>query len=159
VSRLLCRSRPRNAQDKPGSRRRVSTRSLQRFEGPEHKELGDVTNTNIDLGNGVVLTWGEIIALAGDEYPDLDTLRRDTATHDGRARLRAAMEHDQIAGPSSSRLPAPTGEQQSERTKTYILLALENVEHFAEGGAFDVWANHHTTAINEALRAGFADDQ
>ena len=46
----------------------LAQRTLARFVGTEHKDLGDTTGASIDLGNGVVLSWGDIVALAGDEY-------------------------------------------------------------------------------------------
>src|SRR3954452_7452802 len=65
-----------------------------RFVGSEHEKLGNTTGTSIDLGNGVILTWGEVVALAGDEYGSVDGLLADTKTPDGKARLRASLEHD-----------------------------------------------------------------
>lgn len=137
--------------------------SVQRFEGPEHRALGDATLTTIDLGNGVVLSWGEMVALAGDEYPTLDKLLEDTRTEEGRQRLRAALEHDRIPGPHSQALPWPKDEQKqkdlrSERDMAFVLLAMQNIQHFAEGGAIESWQAAHTQALTEAVMAGVRGD-
>lgn len=137
--------------------------SVQRFEGAEHRALGDITLETIDLGNGVVLSWGEIVALAGDEYRTLDELLDDTKTEAGRQRLRAALEHDQIPGPHSQALPWPADRQKqdelrSERDKAYVLLAMQNMQHFPEGGAIESWQVAHNEALTRAVMAGVRND-
>ncbi len=137
--------------------------SVQRFVGPEHRALGDTTLETIDLGNGVVLSWGEVVALAGDEYPSLDKLLDDTKTEEGRQRLRAAMEHDEIPGPHSQALPWPADVEKqkalrSERDMAYVLLAMQNMQHFPEGGAIEAWQQAHTRALTEAVIAGVRND-
>src|SRR5262245_21004576 len=137
--------------------------SVQRFEGPEHRDLGDTTLASIDLGNGVVLSWGEVVALAGDEYPSLDRLVEDTQTEAGRQRLRAALEHDQIPGPHSRALPAPADAPaqealRSERELAFVLLALQNVEHFVEGGSVESWQSAHAGALHQAVMAALHGD-
>ena len=131
---------------------------LARFVGTEHRELGNTTGTNIDLGNGVVLTWGEIVALAGDEYATLEDLIEDTKTEPGKARLRAALEHDGIPGAVAATLPKPSPTQLKAQETKFITLAMTNVAHFPDGGALDAWASHHATAIELAVQAGLAND-
>ncbi len=134
----------------------IPRRAVQRWGGPEHEELGHDTGArDIDLGNGVVLTWGQVVAIAGDEYPDLDTLRRDTATDEGRRRIRAALEHAGVAGAGGSPLPEPSDDETKQHVKDYQLLALSNRAHFAaEGDSIAAWEDHHTEALIEALQAG-----
>lgn len=44
---------------------------LQRWGSGEHMELGDITGETIDIGGGVELTFGQVVALAGDEFGSL----------------------------------------------------------------------------------------
>lgn len=67
-------------------------RLIARFVGSEHAELGDTTNATIDLGDGVELTWGQVVAIAGDEYGTVEELEAATRTPEGKAKLRAALE-------------------------------------------------------------------
>ncbi|EIV92969.1 OmpA family protein [Frankia sp. QA3] len=69
------------------------------FAPRKHKELGDATGRSIDLGNGSVLSWGDIVALAGDQYGSLDDLLNDTRNEQGRQRLRAAVNADHVRTP------------------------------------------------------------
>ena len=133
---------------------------IQRFVGPEHKRIGDSTGRSVDLGNGVVLTWGDIVALAGDQYKSLDDLLADTKDDTGKQRLRAAIEKDEIAGAELGGLPAPTAEQKSAQNLTYLKLAADNATHFdADAAAVNQWQSEHSTALADALDAGLAGDE
>jgi outer membrane protein OmpA-like peptidoglycan-associated protein len=129
------------------------TRALQRFTGPEHRDLGDVAGRDIDLGDGVVLTWGQVVAIAGDEYETYQELQAAVATRDGRERLRAKLEHDGVPGAIAAKLPAPTQTQREEEKRNYVLLAMRNQGHFPED-AMDLWREHHAQALNAAMLAG-----
>lgn len=141
---------------------------LQRFVGPEHQSLGDATGRGIDLGDGVVLSWGQIVAIAGDEYGSLDELMADVKTEKGRYRLRAALLHDRVPGAVAAQLAPPSGDQgANERYTTaaaaqdqrYIELAMRNTAHFPDGGlALGAWAQYHAAAIDAALQAGLANN-
>jgi outer membrane protein OmpA-like peptidoglycan-associated protein len=133
--------------------------TLARFVGSEHKDLGDTTGASIDLGNGVVLSWGDVIALAGDQYATLEDLLADTRSEDGKTRLRAALEHDGIPGTIAARLPAPTADQRTAHEAKFIRLAMTNTAHFPDGGAaLGAWAQQHAIAIETAVQAGLAND-
>jgi outer membrane protein OmpA-like peptidoglycan-associated protein len=126
---------------------------VQRFAGPEHRDIGDVTMTEIDLGNGVILTWGEVVALAGDEFGTPKELADTVQTPDGRARLRAAIEHDRLAPRTVS------DAAWAEREKALAVLAMQNIPHFAAGGtAIETWTGYHTEALHRGLMAGRAGD-
>lgn len=132
---------------------------VQRFVGREHKDLGDMTARTIDLGNGVILSWGDIVALAGDEYASLDDLMADTRDDAGKQRLLAAFRDDHIPDPAGTRLPEPSDDQKEARFLAFLRLAAENPEHFnADGGAVERWRRDHTTAIAAALDAGLTGD-
>jgi outer membrane protein OmpA-like peptidoglycan-associated protein len=129
---------------------------VSRFEGPEHRKLGDSTGATIDLGGGVVLTWGQVVAVAGDEYGSVEELRAAAATDEGRGRLLAALRHDGTADPVS--VPWAS-DQQADAAKDkqgdeYLKLAAQNAVHFAEGGALAAWQDHHHRAITAAVNAG-----
>jgi len=134
--------------------------SVQRFVGSEHKSIGDSTGRSVDLGNGVVLSWGDIVALAGDQYATLDDLLADTKDDEGKQRLRAAIEKDEIASAALGGLPAPTKDQKSAQNATYLKLAADNASHFdADAAAVNQWQAEHATAIADALDAGLTGDE
>lgn len=142
-----------------GSRTTLPRARLARFAAGEHVRLGNTTGTNVDLGNGVVLTWGEIVALAGDEYGSLEELLADAKTDEGKARLRAALERAEIPGAIAARLPPPTEDQRKAQGTKYIQLAMGNVTHFPDGGeALRAWGGHHAAAVEQAVMAGLAND-
>src|SRR6185436_10605018 len=81
---------------------------LQKFTEDEHESLGNVTGVDkIDLGNGVVLSWGQLVAI-GDNYASDEDLLQDTRTPAGRTRILARMEHGGISPPATAFGPAPT---------------------------------------------------
>lgn len=137
---------------------------VHRFVGSEHKELGDATDRTIDLGNGVVLSWGDVVALAGDEYASPEDLMNDTRDEAGKLRLRAAIKHDGIASAALGNLGRPADADaekalNSARTLTFLTLAADNASHFnADGSATDRWRSGHSTALLGALEAGMRND-
>lgn len=132
---------------------------MQRFVGTEHKQLGDSTGRVIDLGNGVRLSWGDIVALAGDEYGSVDELLADTKDQAGKQRLLAAIREDHIPDPGTTTLPEPTDKQKSDRFLAFVKLAAENPTHFNDNGqAIGRWAVDHAIAVDASLSAGLADD-
>ena len=139
-----------------GSKPRNSGRPVQRWVGHEHKEIGDAAGpVDIDLGGGIVLTSSQVLAIAGDEYPSLDVLRIDAETVEGKARIRAALEHaESLDARTASSLPEPSKEQKDAQKLQYINLLLTNAAHFAEGGAVDTWRQYHANALARALWAG-----
>lgn len=144
--------------------RSTGTGGIHRFVGSEHKELGDTTDRTIDLGNGVVLSWGDVVALAGDEYASPEDLMNDTRDDAGKLRLRAAIKHDGIASAAFGSLGTPANADaekalDSDRTFKFLALAAENSSHFnADGSAVDRWRSGHSTALLGALEAGMRGD-
>lgn len=115
-------------------------RTVRRFERDEHERLGDAAGDDIDLGGGVVLTWGQVVGLAGDEFGTLDDLREMARTNP--AELRRILTSDSIHSPQ------------------YETLLLTNFPHFVAGGtAVSTWESHHAEALYAAVMAGVhADD-
>lgn len=135
--------------------RAVGPLTVRRFAGPEHEQLGNATGATIDLGGGIVLTWGEVVAIAGDEYGSVEELRQDLDSPGGPARLRGRLTHDRVQGPIPSVLPAET-EHSNAR---YVELAMNNVMHFSGGGtAIQTWASHHESALVSAVLSGIDAD-
>jgi hypothetical protein len=166
----------------------ASRRTLHRFVGWEHQRLGDKGSaqtctdpdptkcaalpTVIEVAPGVKLTWGQVVALAGDEFATVEDFVRaataagpvGTGTDAERGRLRAAMLHDLGFRPASSGsigIPAGiydggTAAKQAQET-TFQDLALHNLDHFPDWGmAQKAWGRHHNWALDEALRAGWS---
>lgn len=133
----------RDSQAGPGS-----GRTLARFVGAEHEDLGNTISTLIDLGDGVRFTWGEVVAIAGDEYETVDQLLADARDPKRRFEIRAALENAGVKGPIPSALPAPTAEQTKAHELTYYRLAFDNADHFPDSGrALAAWARHHDRAL------------
>jgi len=115
---------------------------VRRFGREEHKQLGDATYADVDLGNGLVLTWGDVVSLAGDEFGTVEDLKAAAATPAGRAELRRIMSND------------------NNHSAQYVDLAMHNVPHFAGGGtAMATWSSHHESALLTALLAGLDDSE
>ncbi|GLY97788.1 hypothetical protein Acsp02_50420 [Actinoplanes sp. NBRC 103695] len=115
---------------------------IRRFGRDEHKQLGDATHADVDLGNGLILTWGDVVSLAGDEYESVADLQAAVATPQGRAELKRIMASD------------------NNHSAQYVDLAMHNVPHFAGGGtAMWSWSSHHDSALLTALMAGIGDNE
>ncbi len=135
----------------------TSQGAVQRWVGHEHETLGDATGDTIDLGGGVTLTWGQVVAIAGDEYGSVQELQDAVKSDDGKARLRARLEHHGVRGPIPSGLPVPDADQKS--TAHFQELALHNLAHFSAGGtAIETWRSHHEEALADALLSGLKAD-
>jgi outer membrane protein OmpA-like peptidoglycan-associated protein len=148
VQRMVARQRGAVPSGRTGPR-------VQRWEGQEHAKLGDATGMQIELGDGILLTWGQVIAVAGDEIGSLEELEEAVKTPAGKARIRAALESAGVPGSAAATLPAPTADQKKEQESHYYTLLLDNTTHFQSGGAaLDEWRKHHSMALDRALRAG-----
>jgi len=140
-----------------------NTPDIQKFEGTAHERAADVTGINqIDLGNNVILTWGEMVALAGDYYASIENLRSDTQTEEGKKKIRAALEHYDAprAVARMTGLPEPEDKQKNDvLINNYLKFALENIPHFVQGGtAWQTWNDYHARAVHLALLAGLGSD-
>jgi hypothetical protein len=171
-----------------GAARRPA-RVLQRFVGWEHQLLGDKGSMAMCRGNdpaqcrkspilievspGVKLTWGQVTALAGDEFETVQELKYyaaaagpkgdDDDDDETRGRLRAAMHHDMDDRPSGS-TGIPTGlydggaAARKANESHFTDLAFNNLDHFPnEGRAREAWKHHHDMAITQAVHAGLGE--
>jgi outer membrane protein OmpA-like peptidoglycan-associated protein len=139
---------------------RAAGQVVQRWEAEEHLELGDVTGELIDLGDGVELSFGQIVALAGDEFGTEKALRDAIETTDGRAMIRAHLERAALPMPVRGSLPEPTEAQKDQAGTEYVTLAMDNSTHFVGGGtAVESWLDHHFRAVDAAMQAGLAGDR
>jgi hypothetical protein len=134
-------------------------RTLQRFAGPEHEQLGNTLHTDIDLGHGVTLSWGQVLAIAGDEIGTIGELLGDADAEAGRHRLGASLLNAEVTGPVGAAL-TPSDAEKKEHYNAFVLLALENADHFPDGGrAMAAWRRHHGQAVDLALGAGLTGDR
>jgi hypothetical protein len=167
-------------------------RVLQRYEGWEHRKLGDEGSrppcvgsdpskcsapiTMIELAPGVKLSWGQVVAIAGDEFDNLDeliasaqvALKKPDPGFPGslfgpsfaaQGRLRAALEHDMGANSGIPSNLFDGGEiAMDAQSSKFNDLVLNNLAHFPDqGAARSEWTRYHDLAIGEALRAGFGN--
>jgi outer membrane protein OmpA-like peptidoglycan-associated protein len=159
VQAVLTRQSERGSRLRQSSMIQRSAPALQRWEADEHRLLGDITKIRIDIGEGVQLTFGQVIALAGDEFGSLEELMDATKTENGRKMIRAHLERARIPGTAAAMLPAPTEEQEKQAFGEYVTLALDNSSHFVGGGtAVENWLEKHAKAIDLAIQAGLYKD-
>lgn len=115
-----------------------ASRTIRRFGRDEHQQLGDATGDTVDLGGGMVLTWGQVVGLAGDEFGSVNDLR--AMAQNDPAKLRSILSSDSVHSPD------------------YVTLALNNITHFAGGGtAVQSWEQSHRGALLAAILAGVHD--
>jgi hypothetical protein len=160
VARLVRDGRlARDARQGSNGAMAAPVRALQRFVGSEHEELGNTLHTDIDLGHGITLTWGQVLAIAGDEIGTVGELLGDPDTEAGRHRLGASLLNAEVKGPVAPAL-APSDAEKKAHYNVYALLALENADHFPDSGrAMAAWGRHHAKAVDLALSAGLAGDR
>ena len=142
----------------PGRRRGMAPRTLARFIGVEHEQLGNEAtgSQRVSIGGGVTLTWGQIIALAGDQIGSIDELlaygSRDPAR---RTRLRAAFDKDELKSVPPELTEAATPADVKAQDSEYLDLVMHNITHFPDAGkAIGEWSRHHDTALDKAIEAG-----
>ncbi len=136
-----------------------SSVTVQRWSSSEHVRLGNVIDRPIPIGGGVSLTYGQIVALAGDEFGSLEELMEATRSDDGRAMIRAHLERAKIPGTAAALLPVPSETQVTEAKSQYVTLAMNNTPHFVAGGtAVESWLEKHTQAIDLAVQSGLSHD-
>ena len=135
---------------------------FEEFAGPEHKNIGDKGSGGIKtlLAYGEpprALTFGDVVALAGDYLTDYAELRDLTRCPSGRMQLAYARWH--CLDLKSQGVPPPTKDEKLQKrvTDRYLLLASHNLSHFNAGGtAMATYLSGHASALVEAMDAGLS---
>jgi hypothetical protein len=131
---------------------------VERFAGPEHRDIGDSASgretTTIAFGaSGQHLSFGEVVALAGDYFATYDEMRDLARTPMGRAKVAWARWQG-LDLPKNQEPQVPTEAKDAVREQ-YYSLASRNLSHFSAGGtAWESYVSWHSKAITDALSAG-----
>jgi hypothetical protein len=138
---------------------------IRRFASREHEQIGDEAlgagTTSINYGTVTqpkYLTYGEMVALAGDYFKDLDEMRRlATQDQNGRDQIRYARE--KALNKKDPAYPDVTPDVVKAVDDHFNKLATQNIAHFSAGGAArNEYEKYHEQALEKAFDAGVADD-
>ena len=136
-----------------------SADAVQHFIGSEHRDIGDLASrreqTTIVYGNpGKPLSFGEVVALAGDyfeTYYDMQSLAR---TRSGRDKI-AWARWDALNLKGHELEPKLREDEKKEVITKYYRLAALNTSHFSAGGeAWSTYVLWHSRALVDAFDAG-----
>jgi hypothetical protein len=139
--------------------------SLAEFTGPEHKAIGDDgsgrESSIIPFGTPPqLLTFGDVVSLAGDFFETYEQMRDLGTTPEGRAELDWARWHCLDLKRQGVPEPPATREAKKRVADRSLLLAARNISHFSAGGtAWQAYSLWHGKAIADALQAGQTADQ
>jgi hypothetical protein len=137
--------------------------AFEEFGGDEHKAIGDraAGNAQTDIMYGSPprpLSFGDVVALAGDyfgSYSDLVDLARTP-----KGRIQLAWARWKCLGLDAREEPPADAKQRKAVQDQYFLLASQNLSHFSAGGtARDTYKKRHTVALQDALEAGQTSSQ
>jgi hypothetical protein len=134
--------------------------ALQRFGSEEHRQIGAEASggatTDLDLGDGTTLTYGEMVALAGDFFGSLEEMRTLATTPDGQEQLRWARWNALHSGGE----PSVSAAAKAAVLDRYYRLAANNWSHFSAGGtAASEYEGGHRDALSLAFFAGASGDE
>jgi hypothetical protein len=135
---------------------------VEQFSGPEHMQIGDAgsggASSAIAYGaTGELLTFGEVVALAGDYFATYFELHNLARSPRGRAEVAWARWHC-LELPKAAE-PVVDEALKKATIDRYYLLASRNVSHFSAGGsAWQAYVHWHGKAIADALEAGQGSD-
>jgi hypothetical protein len=133
---------------------------IQGFIGTEHRDVGDLalgqklTSIVYDK-SGKRLTFGEMIALAGDYFETYYQMAELARTSEGRA---------QIAWARWDALNLPKVQEPSDKFKKSVIersyvLSSTNISHFSAGGTgWKTYSSWHSAALVDAFDAGEQSD-
>lgn len=122
------------------------SRVLQRFEEHEHQKIGDEATEGplgqvrtVQLAPDYSVTYGEMVAMAGDHFETIDQMRQMAAKPGRGAGTREELEYVRTVKINGNK--AAAGGFSPEATKAseerYLQLASQNVSHFLAPGAGD----------------------
>ena len=137
---------------------------VQRFASTEHVAIGDVAtnapgpetgpeHTDIRYSEDPkdLLTFGEVVAMAGDYFGSLAEMERLSANPAGRRELFYARL--KVTGAKESDLPDWPTTKKAVMNR-YFSLAGRNLSHFAAGGGQDAYEQGHLDALKDAWISG-----
>jgi hypothetical protein len=135
------------------------------FSGPEHKAIGDEGSgaalSSIAYGSPPQqLTFGEVVALAGDYFATYEEMANLTRDPLGRAEI--AWARWDCLELKKQRVPEPPADekQQTAVRERFLRLASRNLSHFSAGGtAWEAYTFWHLKAIEDAFEAGRRSDK
>jgi len=139
---------------------------IRRFVSREHEEIGDEAlgagTTTINYGTLTqpkYLTYGEMVALAGDYFKDLDEMR-GLATQDQNGRDQIRYAREKALNKKDPAYPNVTPDVIKAVNDRYNKLATQNITHFSAGGtARNEYEKYHEQALQKAFDAGVEDDE
>ena len=137
---------------------------FEEFGGSEHKHIGDKASGNAQtvIGYGSppqALSYGDVVALAGDYFASYHDLHELSRTSQGRAELAWARWHCLGLKVDQVKEPEATPAQKKSVTDRYFALASRNLSHFSAGGtALAAYTKGHSDALVDALAAGQTGD-
>jgi hypothetical protein len=132
-------------QSRAGNGARTGNRTIQRFDAGEHKAIGDAATEGrkVSLAPGLVVTYGDLVALGGDYFGDWETVVRlarvEGITEGTQGEIRYALTvkvRPSAEGSSKAAAEkAGMGKLFDEKAKAaverrYNDLALHNIPHF-----------------------------
>ncbi|MCC2671837.1 MAG: hypothetical protein K0Q72_4308, partial [Armatimonadetes bacterium] len=129
---------------------------VQRFESDEHRDIGakgsGAKRLQLDLGDGTQLTYGEMVALAGDFFESLSEIQTLSRSRAGKEQLRWARWKALYQG---SPPPEVSNDARQAVETRYRTLAARNASHFSQGGqAQSNYQSYHQSALRLAFEAG-----
>lgn len=142
--------------------REPSLPSRQGFSGSEHAALGNAATGNepifeMVLDDGSTLSFGDMVALAGDLFGSVNEMRHLAGTPEGRLEIRWARWWTiPNFGPEP---PAPPSVKQRVRARYYRLAAANNSHFNAGGTALASYREMHREALRKAYVAGATQDR
>ncbi len=144
-----------------GVRERSNFNKVRRFEGPEHRLLGEKGSgnavTDINIGTDAapqMLTYGEMVGVAGDWFKSVADMRTLAGSQDGRDQIWWALWKDMNPNGGTGE-PVISQPLKDAVMENYFKLAADNVSHFSAGGtAQNTYKDNHKAACRKAYDAG-----
>ncbi len=146
--------------------RLAGTSYVNRFEGPEHRDLGVAGSggaaTDLNVGTDAVpeyLTYGEMVAVAGDFFESLDQMRDLARSQNGRDQIRWARWKDLNPTGGGAEPAVDQTTVKDVVMNNYYRLAANNIAHFSAGGtANNQYEVYHRQACQKAFESGATGD-
>ncbi len=138
---------------------------IQRFGSLEHKMLGDQGSngkiSDINIGTDAapeMLSYGDVVALAGDHFKSIDQMRALARDQSGRDEIRYARWKS-VGKDSGQAKPNIDPAIAKKVEDDYLALAADNTSHFSYGGtAQNHYQQSHVSALDKAFEAGQRND-